>query len=113
MREGRGGAAVRHRPNSLFVGNRRFARQRWGLSLSPQLLERLKYVSEEFAFSISSGDLLLLDKSWYVTHAGLLRLAHRHRCRGVRVRRGWGSRALSAGRSVVRALVYQFGTCWA
>src|SRR2546425_179777 len=85
MREGRGGAVVRRRPNSLFVGNRRFARQRWELSLSPQLLERLKYFSEEFAFSISSGDLLLLDKSWYVTHAGLLRLAHRHHCCGIRL----------------------------
>ena len=111
MREGRGGAAVRHRPNSLFVGNRRFARQRWGLSLSPQLLERLKYFSEEFAFSISSGDLLLLDKSWYVTHAGLLRLAHRHHCCGIRVQPVSELCDLSTARYVFQATVYKSRTC--
>ncbi len=29
--------------------------------------------------------MLLLDERWYVTHAGLLRLAHRNRCCGIRV----------------------------
>src|SRR5437667_4098226 len=107
----RGGAVVRRRPNSLFVGNRRFARQRWELSLSPQLLERLKYFSEEFAFSISSGDLLLLDNSWYVTHAGLLRLAHRHHRCGLRVQSVSELCDLSTARYVFQATVYKSRTC--
>jgi hypothetical protein len=34
-------------------------------------------------FSIAAGDLLYLEKRWYVTHAGLLRLALRNRCSGI------------------------------
>ena len=32
---------------------------------------------------MSAGDLQLLDERWYVTHAGLLRLARRSRCSGI------------------------------
>jgi len=35
-------------------------------------------------FSQSRGDLQLLDGRWYVTHAGLLQLASRRGCRGIR-----------------------------
>jgi hypothetical protein len=34
---------------------------------------------------VSHGDLLLLNRGWYVTHAGLLRLARRKHCTGIRV----------------------------
>jgi hypothetical protein len=34
---------------------------------------------------VSHGDLLLLNHGWYVTHAGLLRLARRKHCSGVGV----------------------------
>ena len=37
-------------------------------------------------FSISRGDLLYLHNSWYVTHTGLLSMAKRRRCSGIRVR---------------------------
>ena len=36
--------------------------------------------------SISTGDVLLLDGSYYVTHSGLLRIASRRRCYGIDVR---------------------------
>jgi hypothetical protein len=35
--------------------------------------------------SVASGDLLYLNGHWYVTHTGLLRLAYRRRCAGIRV----------------------------
>src|SRR5205823_6025985 len=35
--------------------------------------------------SVALGDLLLLDGQWYVTHVGLLRLAQRRHCTGIRV----------------------------
>jgi hypothetical protein len=64
--------------------NRRLARAKWGLDGDHPLLDSLKSYTEKFAFSISSGDLLLLENGWYVTHAGLLRLANRTRCHGIR-----------------------------
>ena len=33
--------------------------------------------------SLQSGDLIILDGRWYVTHSGLLRVAQRRRCKGI------------------------------
>ena len=33
-----------------------------------------------------SGDLLLLNGGWYVTHTGLIRLARRKHCAGIDVK---------------------------
>jgi hypothetical protein len=71
--------------DKLLRRNRRLARQKWGSALNPQVLESLACFSKDFSFSISSGDLLLLDKGWYVTHTGLIRLARRKRCQGILV----------------------------
>jgi hypothetical protein len=71
--------------DKLLRRNRRLARQKWGSALNPQVLESLTCFSKDFSFSISSGDLLLLDKGWYVTHSGLIRLARRKRCHGILV----------------------------
>ncbi len=40
--------------------------------------------SEEYALSVAAGDLQFLDGRWYLTHAGLLRVAHHSRCSGIR-----------------------------
>jgi hypothetical protein len=71
--------------DKLLRRNRRLARQKWGSALNPQVLESLAYFSKDFSFSISTGDLLLLDQGWYVTHSGLIRLARRKRCHGILV----------------------------
>src|SRR5271157_4466537 len=65
--------------------NRRLARQKWGLEQSHPLLAALKSLTEDLALSVSAGDLILLQNSWYVTHAGLLRVAKRNRCSGMKV----------------------------
>ncbi len=67
----------------LLRRNRTLARQKWGPAINRNLLESLNSFSKEFCFSISSGDLLLLDNRWYVTHVGLIRLARRSRCQGI------------------------------
>src|SRR5262245_14852970 len=64
--------------------NVRLARTRWG-DLSKTAISRLRNLSEEYAVSVAPGDLQLLDGHWYVTHAGLLRMAHLSRCVGIRV----------------------------
>ena len=40
----------------------------------------------QFGFSLAMGDVTFLDGRWYVTHAGLIRLARHNRCAGINVR---------------------------
>src|SRR5260370_36240913 len=69
----------------LVRQNIRFAR-RWKASdLGPVALERLRNLTKTFGFSLALGDFQYLEGGWYVTHAGLLRLAQRRRCVGIRV----------------------------
>jgi hypothetical protein len=67
----------------LFSSNVRQARRIWG-ALSGNARRRLKELSERHFLEVAAGDLQLLDSRWYVTHAGLLRIAHRHSCSGIR-----------------------------
>ncbi len=62
------------------------AGQLWSGRLGPLHLEQLKVLGEKYGFSITGGDLLLVDNRWYVTHTGLLRLATKKRCCGIHVR---------------------------
>src|SRR3954470_18180532 len=60
------------------------AKSRWG-RLSKYALASLEKLVAEHSLSIFLGDLLYLNGNWYVTHSGLLRLAARDRCAGIRV----------------------------
>ena len=64
--------------------NVRLAKQRWG-RLPRTALTALRELSREYRLSVALGDLLYLDKRWYVSHAGLLRIAQRRKCSGIRV----------------------------
>jgi hypothetical protein len=70
----------------LIRNNVRAAKRRWGNQLGQASLALLRSISTEFGLSVSYGDLLWLDNSWYVTHVGLIRLARRSRCFGIEVR---------------------------
>jgi len=70
---------------ALCRRNLRLARQKWGLERNHLLLAGLKSLTEDFALSVSAGDVILLQGNWYVTHAGLLRIAKRNRCSGMKV----------------------------
>jgi hypothetical protein len=69
---------------SLIQENTRLAMSLWRDELTPRALSELKRLSGDLGLSIGSGEVLLLDRKWYVTHAGLLRLALRRRCLGIR-----------------------------
>jgi hypothetical protein len=69
---------------ALSLSNVRLARSKWG-DVGRFAVEQLKRLSNELQLSIDSGDLLLLDAHWYVTHTGLIRLATRRRCSGIQV----------------------------
>jgi hypothetical protein len=66
--------------NTLLRNNRKSARSRWGNEIDASLLQTLKVHTERFKLSISNGDLLLLDRRWYVTNTGLVGLANRCHC---------------------------------
>jgi hypothetical protein len=92
---------------SLVRTNIRLARARWRDELSPLSLPELRRLSCNPGLSVSSGELLLLNGKWYVTHAGLLRLALRRRCAGIRTVLQARLCDPIAGRWVFKATVYK------
>jgi hypothetical protein len=86
--------------------NLRLARDRWGELGKPQL-KQLKDLTEKHHLSVLSGDLLFLDHGWYVTHTGLVHLAQRRRCAGIRVQQVNKFCDVSANRWVFKATVYK------
>jgi hypothetical protein len=64
--------------------NCRLAQKTWG-ELAPTALCALRQLSIAFGLSVALGDVQLIDGRWYITHAGLLRLAKRRRCQGITV----------------------------
>ena len=93
-----------------FQYNRRIARRLWG-RISPTALRSLEELTTDYLLSIPSGDLLLLDGRWYVTHTGLLRLARRSRCAGINVRPVTTFSDPSSQRWAFRATVFKSRTC--
>ena len=93
-----------------FRSNRRIARQLWA-QISLTALHSLKALTSEYLLSVASGDLLLLDGRWYVTHSGLLGLARRNRCAGIKVQPVQSFCEPSAQRWAFEATVYKSKTC--
>ncbi len=100
------------RKNVLWVRqNLRLARSRWGKHLGAALEQALATWSREFRISIASGDLLLIEGKWYVTHSGLLRLARRKKCCGIHVDVVPEFCDQRSSRWTCRATVYKSPTC--
>jgi len=97
--------------STLLRNNRKFARLRWGKEIDPTLLQTLRAYTERFKFSISNGDLLLLNRGWYVTHTGLVGLANRKRCHGIDVQPSVEFSHPSSSRWAFRATVFKSSRC--
>ena len=69
--------------NRLLRSNLKFARSRWKSDLNQSALQLLKALTNRYQFSIAEGDLIWLERGWYATHTGLIRLASRNRCAGI------------------------------
>jgi hypothetical protein len=78
----------------------------WG-ELSPTLLQGLKDLTERYGLSVALGDLQQIDGRWYVTHAGLLRIAQRSRCHAIRTSLQKDVSDPVASRWVFKATVYK------
>ena len=66
-----------------FRSNAKLARQLWG-EPSRLALRGLQELTMKYSLSVAAGDLKFLDGRWYVTHSGLLQLASRKGCRGIK-----------------------------
>jgi hypothetical protein len=82
------------------------AQEKWG-PLPSDLLSSLRRLIQEHKLSVKHGDILLLSGGWYVTHAGLLRIARRKRCIGIQVSPVHQFCDRSAERWAFKATVYK------
>jgi hypothetical protein len=101
---------VLKRHSELARKNLKLARRMWG-DLKTQCLQNLEGYTREFGFSILAGDVLYLDKGWYVTHTGLIRLARRRRCAGIDVKPVAECSDHAASRWAFQATVFRSMKC--
>ena len=91
--------------------NLRVAKSIWPSQLTRSLRSLLSALTIQFGLSVVDGDVLLLERTWYVTHAGLLRLARRNHCVGIDVRPVTKFCDAAAGRWAFKATVYKSPKC--
>ncbi len=60
---------------------------------------------------VAGGDLHYIDDHWYVSHAGLFRIARQNRCAGIRVQPVDRFCERAVGRWAFEAIVYKSKTC--
>jgi hypothetical protein len=77
--------------------------------LAHEDLRRLRELTQAHLLSVSQGEISCIDGKWYVTHAGLLRIALRARCFGIRTNLQERQSDPVACRWVFRATVFKSG----
>lgn len=89
----------------LAYRNVKWARRTW--KLSREQAGTLRSLTVELRLSVRRGDLRLINGLWYVTHSGLLRLAQRRRCLGIRTTLEIRCSDAEANRWVFKAIVHK------
>jgi hypothetical protein len=84
----------------------RIARQTW-TDLGARSLRDLRSLLVRYRFSVIHGEITRIDDRWYVTHSGLVQLASRRKCTGIRTFLQERLCDPSVGRWVFRAIVYK------
>jgi hypothetical protein len=90
--------------------NVRWAKKLW-IGIAPIGFVALRELSILHRFSVPLGDVSFLDGKWYVTHAGLVRLAHRKSCAGIRVQTVRELCDAANSRWTFKATVYTHPSC--
>jgi hypothetical protein len=101
---------VMEKKSVTYGSNMRMARQLWH-QISPASSRALRQLTCEHQLSVASGDLLLLEGRWYVTHTGLLGVARRNRCAGMHVQPVQAFCDPQAQRWAFQATVYESKVC--
>ena len=84
------------------------ARRQWRGIRADRMAE-LQRLVRRYHLSVFLGDVTYIGARWYVTHAGLLRLAHRNHCSGIKTTLERRYSDASANRWVFKAIVYNSG----
>jgi hypothetical protein len=90
----------------LIRSNLKHARAAWG-HIPSLTLRALDELTRKYHLSLALGDVNYINERWYVTHAGLLRLAERRCCLGIRVQPVREFCDFSSCRWVFKAIVYK------
>jgi hypothetical protein len=91
---------------TLLRQNLRLVKQLYP-TLAHRDLRSLRDLTRAHSLSVSQGEILCIDGKWYVTHAGLLRIALRARCFGIRTALQERQSDPLASRWVFRATVFK------
>jgi hypothetical protein len=75
--------------------------------LPKQQLSVLRDLTASLHLSVFRGELLYFNGKWYVSHNGLLRIAHRRRCAGIDTEIEQHTTEAAVGRWVFRATVHK------
>ena len=89
-----------------FRSNLKLARQLWG-EQSRIALGSFRELTVRYSLSVAAGDLQFLDGRWYVTHSGLLQLASRKGCRGIKTTLQERLSDIESSRWVFKATVFK------
>jgi hypothetical protein len=82
------------------------AKRKW-TGVAAERLAELRKLVEMYHFSVALGDVLYINNNWYITHAGLVRLANRKHCSGIKTILEKRYSDPLAGRWIFRATVYK------
>lgn len=99
-------AERRRRKSDLSLSNVRSARNTWG-NLSKNSFRTLVELTDTYCVSVAAGHLQYLDGRWYITHSGLLQLACRKQCAGIKTTLDRRLSDSASNRWVFRATVYK------
>jgi len=80
------------------------------LGITNQQTAVLRDLTGTLKLSIRRGELLCLDGKWYVTHSGLIRIAHRRKCCGIETTIEQQMTDISSRRWVFKATVHSSPT---
>lgn len=93
-------------PDTLLRQNVQAARLRYP-SLSRSQVRALINLTRTLRLSVLRGEVLCIEGKWYISHAGLLQVALRHRCIGIRTALQERQSDPVACRWVFKAIVYK------
>jgi hypothetical protein len=95
---------------NLVRANVRIAKARWP-HISKEQVFALKNLTSSLTLTIGSNELLLIDDNWYVSHSGLLKIAHRRHCSGIHTAPTLRACDSANSRWVFRATVFRSPKC--
>src|SRR6266567_7410035 len=90
----------------LLVHQNVSAAKRVYAGITKSQLGVLRELTISLRLSVQRGELLQVAGKWYVSHSGLIRIAHRRRCCGIETNVEQQMTDASSGRWVFRAVVH-------